>query len=182
MCSCDEEHRITREQGNCTLEDESVIMSVLDRCERHQMWQRQTLAVVITTVSLETNGNHVPRSLIPEPSRAEGEAVGRCVRRKMIQYDNHAIRWRCRGRLTPGQRLLSELIAYNQRTTEKRHRNTQLHLYTLVLIISGLLLEINPHNVCWLYCLEFIMLLCRLTNIILFKSIKPLPWMHLLKF
>lgn len=97
MCSCDEAHRITRQQRNKTLEDKSIIISVLDTCESHRMWQCQTLALVITTVSLETNGNHVPRSLIPEPSRAVAETAGRCVCRKMIQYDNPAIRWGCRG-------------------------------------------------------------------------------------
>lgn len=112
MSSYNEQHRITGEQRNRTLEDESIILSVLDRCAR-QMWQCQTLAFVITTVPVETNGNHVARSLIPEMSRAVGETAGRCVRRKVIQYDNTAIRCGCRGRLTPGQCLLSKLIKYN---------------------------------------------------------------------
>lgn len=155
MCAWDGENHITSERWNWTFEEERIIISVLDRRESHQMWQCQTLAFLITTVSLETNGNHVQRSLIPEPSPESGETVGRCVRRKMIQYDNHAIRKGCRRRLTPGQYVLSRLIAYNQRI---RALSLQYSAVTSSLhtgsdnLISGLLLEINSHNVCWLYC------------------------------
>lgn len=83
---------ITREQRSTTSENESVIMSELDGCESPQMSHCQTVALVITTVSLETNGNHVPRSLILESGLVVLEAAGRCVPRKMIQCDNNAIR------------------------------------------------------------------------------------------
>lgn len=36
-CSCDEDHHITRAQRNRTLQDESVIMSVLEGRESHHM-------------------------------------------------------------------------------------------------------------------------------------------------
>lgn len=47
--------------------DQSMKMSLLDRCAR-QMWQCQTLALVIITVPVETNGKHVLRRLIPQMS------------------------------------------------------------------------------------------------------------------
>lgn len=72
ICSNDEQHDITGEQKGKTLGDESIIISVLDRCVG-QMWQCQILALVITTDPVGTNGNHVARSLIPEMSRAPGE-------------------------------------------------------------------------------------------------------------
>lgn len=85
-------------------------------------------AFVITTVSLETNGNHVLRSLILELSCAAGETASRCVCYEMIQYDNHAIRGGYRERLTPGQCLLSKLIAHSQRIVEESHCIIELYL------------------------------------------------------
>lgn len=67
VCSRSEEHHVTSQRWNGSLEEESIMISVSDRCESHQMWQCQTPAFVIITVSPETNGNHVLRSLIPEP-------------------------------------------------------------------------------------------------------------------
>lgn len=116
---------ITREQRSTTSENESVIMSELDGCESPQMSHCQTVALVITTVSLETNGNHVPRSLILESGLVVLEAAGRCVPRKMIQCDNNAIRWGFRGTAIRSPSPLSELISYNHRITEQRLCNNQ---------------------------------------------------------
>lgn len=130
-------HKVQKKYNNISVKQmwKSWDMTALDRLFF-------LLFFKIAVVSPETNENHVPGSLIPHSSWAVGEAAGRCVRNKMIQYDNRAIRRGCRGRLTPGQCLLSKLIAYNQRTVEElQHRGASSSSYSCSdNLISGFIL------------------------------------------